>query len=124
MLKAITLSAWLVACATLADATFAAEAADDKWTSYHASEKPPAEPLPAEKETLIKHGVTLGKLVEILGPGWMPIHPPESNGIITYFFNDGRKLYVWPKTYRSTEPVYFGQNLVGGRMWWQPARND
>ena len=62
---------------------------------------------------LITNGITLGRIVQVLGVGWMP--PNEGVGIITWFFDDGSQLKVWPKLYLGSEIIT--TNGTGGWMW-------
>ena len=83
------------------------------FAAYVASWQPPT-PLATNGLSQVTNGITLGKIVEHLGPGWMS--PAESCGIIRWSFMDGRTLCVWPSQYASNEII--GTNrLRRGRMW-------
>jgi hypothetical protein len=78
------------------------------------SEVPPA-PLDPAKLDRIKDGMTLGQIVDDLGPGW--ISPLSGVGIITWSFTDGRRLSVWPRSYTASEVVTKHESRGQSRMW-------
>ncbi|HEV7302171.1 MAG TPA: hypothetical protein VGN72_22730 [Tepidisphaeraceae bacterium] len=71
--------------------------------------------LDAAKLDRITDGVTLGAIVEELGPGQM--HPLSGTGIINWHFNDGRQLSVWPDRYKSDEVITWKGQSGRSRMW-------
>jgi prepilin-type processing-associated H-X9-DG protein len=60
-------------------------------------------PLDAAKLDHLKDGMTLGAIVDELGPGWMS--PNESVGVITWFFNNDRKVCISPDRYKRDEVI-------------------
>ena len=63
----------------------------------------------------VTDGMTLGAIVEGLGPGWM--FSLESAGVITWFFSDGRELRVWPGRYVPEEVITQKGESGRSRMW-------
>ena len=77
-------------------------------------------PLKAALKNGIQDGVTLGQIVEQLGPGWMS--RCESIGIITWFFDDDSSLRVWTARYIPGDTITFpghGEHATSGKMWWE-----
>ena len=79
------------------------------------SSSPPT-PLPAAKAKFVMDGITLMKLVNALGPGW--VTPQESAGIIRWIFDDGRVLSAWPRDYTGYEVLALRKTHSRGQMWW------
>jgi hypothetical protein len=76
--------------------------------------------LDAAKLDRVADGMTLGAIVEELGPGWMSA--AESAGIITWFFSDNRQLCIWPSDYKSDEIITKKGDGGRARMWIEPSR--
>lgn len=82
--------------------------------SYEMSTTRP-EPLDPARLDRISDGMTLAAIVDELGPGWMS--PDSGAGIITWFFDNGRHLMVWPSRYEPSEIITRKGVSGRSRMW-------
>ena len=82
--------------------------------SYEMSTARP-EPLDPARLDRISDGMTLAAIVDELGPGWMS--PDSGAGIITWFFDNGRHLMVWPSRYEPSEIITRKGVSGRSRMW-------
>jgi len=90
--------------------------ADTDFTAFIVSNEHP-ERIAASKEQLVYDGITLKKLVALLGPGWMS--PLEGAGVISWEFDD-RTLYVWPRDYKPDEILTFDRKGMARMRWSTP----
>ncbi|CAN5644723.1 hypothetical protein BH09VER1_BH09VER1_16310 [soil metagenome] len=88
---------------------------DGKFHSFVVAENWPKRKLPSALMKEVRDGMTLGELVLKLGPGWMARN--EGVGLIAWFFDDGSKLTVWPKSHQATDVLSFGKEGAS-LMWW------
>ncbi len=74
-------------------------------------------PVDVAKLERVTDGMTLGAIVDELGPGWVS----PSAGIITWFLSDGRELRIWPAEYKADEVITKMGESGRSRMWIQKS---
>ena len=75
--------------------------------------------LPAAKTAAVRSGMTLGELVDALGPGAYP--PLTGAGILEWKFDDGKTLSVLTRTGEANDTLWPAPPLDESAVEW---RND
>ena len=90
--------------------------AADGFHSYRKAAGDPPLSGSEEQLVLITNNITLGRIVEILGPGWKSSRDEDNAGAIQWQFPNGRYLHVWPSRYEADEVISTNRDAQA-RMW-------
>jgi len=70
--------------------------------------------IDAAKATSITNGISYGQIVSNLGPGY--VSQADNTMIPRWYFTDGRRLWVWPKSFAASDVLHSNAPDVQGHF--------